>query len=224
MADGENDARAAGAAQLGEQNFKKGTAGDRRHGLGNAVEPRRQPRAESAGENDGFHAVIYAFAARWQRWPQLLRGKVPALHEQAEDVFESQVRLLDVHGDFGGHAQAVVAERRHFAACFSGQADGDDAHGRGTARGRAACWASCRRWKWRGRCHPAGRGLQSGGRRGARNHSRWQTAVRMEVFVVRATARMAGRSSTRRQTNSAARCCASAALPPLPATISLPAG
>jgi len=40
--------------------------------------------------------------------------------------------------------------------------------------------------------------------------------VRMEVSVVRASAASAGRSTAKRLTNSAARCCASAALPPLP--------
>ena len=46
-------------------------------------------------------------------------------------------------------------------------------------------------------------------------------AVRMEVSVVSATAGSAGRSIVRRETNSATRCCESAADPPLPATISL---
>ncbi len=55
VADGEQNARAAGAAQLGEQNFKKRAAGDGGHGLGQAVQARREPRAETAGENDGFH-------------------------------------------------------------------------------------------------------------------------------------------------------------------------
>src|SRR5579871_245086 len=46
-------------------------------------------------------------------------------------------------------------------------------------------------------------------------------AVRMEESVVRATARRAGRLAERRTTNSATRCWASAAEPPLPATRSL---
>ena len=55
MADGEENAGASRAAQLGEQDFKEGTAGDGRHGLGQAVQARGEPRAESAGKNDGFH-------------------------------------------------------------------------------------------------------------------------------------------------------------------------
>ena len=46
-------------------------------------------------------------------------------------------------------------------------------------------------------------------------------AVRMLVSVVRAMARRAGRSTVRRETNSATRCWASAAEPPLPQTMSL---
>src|SRR3984885_5650987 len=46
-------------------------------------------------------------------------------------------------------------------------------------------------------------------------------AVRMLESVVRAIARRAGRSIVRRETNSATRCCESAAEPPLPHTISL---
>ena len=46
-------------------------------------------------------------------------------------------------------------------------------------------------------------------------------AVRMEVSVVSAIARSAGRLTVRRTTNSATRCWASAAEPPLPATRSL---
>src|SRR6202011_1796436 len=46
-------------------------------------------------------------------------------------------------------------------------------------------------------------------------------AVRMEESVVRAMARRAGRLTVRRTTNSATRCWASAAEPPLPATRSL---
>src|ERR1700730_7699311 len=43
----------------------------------------------------------------------------------------------------------------------------------------------------------------------------------MLLSVVRAIARRAGRSTVRRETNSATRCCESAAEPPLPQTISL---
>ena len=49
-------------------------------------------------------------------------------------------------------------------------------------------------------------------------------AVRMLVSVVSAMARRAGRSTVRRDTNSATRCCESAAEPPLPQTMSLLAG
>lgn len=53
--------------------------------------------------------------------------EVSALDQRAEDVLESQVCLLDVHGDLRRHAQAMVAERRHLAAALSGEADGYDA-------------------------------------------------------------------------------------------------
>ena len=112
VANGEQNASAAGTSQLGEQDFKKGTAGNGRHGLGQAVKARRKPRAEPTGKNNGFHRDSAPGRGG-------LRGKVAALDEQGEDVLESQMRLLDVHGDLRGHAQAVVAERRHFAAGVS---------------------------------------------------------------------------------------------------------
>jgi hypothetical protein len=47
-------------------------------------------------------------------------------------------------------------------------------------------------------------------------------AVRIEVSVVSATAASPGRSRSKRPTNSAAKCCASAAEPPLPQISTLP--
>src|SRR5580658_8059142 len=45
------------------------------------------------------------------------------------------MRLLDVHGDLTGHAQAVIAERRHFAAALSGEPDGRDSHSTALLKG-----------------------------------------------------------------------------------------
>jgi hypothetical protein len=50
-----------------------------------------------------------------------------ALDEHAEDVFEGEVRLLDVHGDGRGDDNVVVAEGAHVAAVVAGEADGGDA-------------------------------------------------------------------------------------------------
>jgi len=50
-----------------------------------------------------------------------------ALDEHAEDVFEGEVRFLDVHGDGGGDDDVVIAEIAHLAATVAGEADGGEA-------------------------------------------------------------------------------------------------
>jgi hypothetical protein len=52
--------------------------------------------------------------------------EVEGLYEHAEDVFEGEVGLLDVHGDGGGDDDVVVAEVAHFSAAGAGEADGDE--------------------------------------------------------------------------------------------------
>ena len=49
-----------------------------------------------------------------------------AFYDHAEDVFEGEVGLLDVHGDVGGDDDVVVAEGEHLASGASGEADGGD--------------------------------------------------------------------------------------------------
>jgi hypothetical protein len=49
-----------------------------------------------------------------------------AFYNHAEDVFEGEVGLLDVHGDVGGNDNVVLAEGAHLAAVGSGEADGGD--------------------------------------------------------------------------------------------------
>ena len=49
-----------------------------------------------------------------------------ALDEHAEDVFEGEMRFLDVHGYGGGDDDVVIAEVVHFAAAVAGEADGDE--------------------------------------------------------------------------------------------------
>jgi hypothetical protein len=58
-----------------------------------------------------------------------------ALDEHAEDVFEGEVRLLDVHGDGRWNDDVVVAERSHVAAVVAGEADGGDADDLGLGDG-----------------------------------------------------------------------------------------
>ena len=53
--------------------------------------------------------------------------EVEALDEHAEDVFEGEVGLLDVHCDGGRDDDVVVAEVAHFAAAGAGEADGGNA-------------------------------------------------------------------------------------------------
>ena len=55
-------------------------------------------------------------------------AEVAALYDHAEDVFEGEVGLLDVHGDVGGDDDVVVAEGGHFPAAVAGEADGVDVH------------------------------------------------------------------------------------------------
>src|SRR5215469_14944120 len=49
-----------------------------------------------------------------------------ALDDHAEDVFEREVGLLDVHGDFGRNGDEVIAELAHSAAARACEADGGD--------------------------------------------------------------------------------------------------
>jgi hypothetical protein len=58
-----------------------------------------------------------------------------AFDEHAEDVFEGEVGLLDVHGDAGGDDDVVVAEGAHLAAAVPGEADGGDADEPGLSEG-----------------------------------------------------------------------------------------
>jgi len=58
-----------------------------------------------------------------------------ALDEHAEDVFEGEVRLLDVHGDGRGDDDVVVAEGAHVAAVVAGEGDGGDADDLGLSNG-----------------------------------------------------------------------------------------
>jgi hypothetical protein len=55
MANGEDGARAARVAKLIEQNLKKRAASHGGHGLGDTLKLCGQARAETAGENNGFH-------------------------------------------------------------------------------------------------------------------------------------------------------------------------
>jgi hypothetical protein len=55
--------------------------------------------------------------------------------EHAEDVFEGEVRLLDVHGNGGGDDDVVVTEGAHLAAIVTREADGGDVHFFGLVEG-----------------------------------------------------------------------------------------
>jgi hypothetical protein len=61
--------------------------------------------------------------------------EVETLDKQAEDVFEGEVGLLDVHGDGGWDGDEVVAEVAHSAAACSGEAYGGDLHFAGLFEG-----------------------------------------------------------------------------------------
>ncbi len=67
----------------------------------------------------------HPFVLGWARMAAFLLGEalglgakvwaeVAALYDHAEDVFEGEVALLDVHGDVGGDDDVVVAEVRPF--------------------------------------------------------------------------------------------------------------
>src|ERR1039458_595178 len=56
-------------------------------------------------------------------------SEVLALDQKAEDVLESEVRLLDVHGDARGDDDVNVGERLHDSSVMSQVAHRMDAHG-----------------------------------------------------------------------------------------------
>ena len=56
-----------------------------------------------------------------------LEAEVVAFDGHAEDVFEGEVALVDVHGG-GGWDDVVIAEIVHPAAAVAGEANGDDVH------------------------------------------------------------------------------------------------
>src|SRR5437764_8282801 len=53
-------------------------------------------------------------------------GEHFALDEAADDVADDDMAFLDLRRLAGGHAQAMIAERRHLAARVAGEADRDD--------------------------------------------------------------------------------------------------
>jgi hypothetical protein len=143
-----------------------------------------------------------------------------ALDEHAEDVFEGEVGLLDVHGDGGRDDDVVVAEVAHFAAAGAGEADGDEVLLSGLVEGVEDVGGVAGGGDGEEDVAGLAEGFDLAGEDlvvaevvGAGGG--------MEESVVRAMARRAGRVLVRRTTNSATRCWASAAEPPLPATRSL---
>jgi hypothetical protein len=53
--------------------------------------------------------------------------EVEALDQQAEDVLEGEMGLLNVHGDRGRNDDVVIADLAHLAAAVAGEPDGSDA-------------------------------------------------------------------------------------------------
>jgi hypothetical protein len=78
---------------------------------------------------------------KWRLFAENLRFFVEvvaegeALDEHAEDVFEGEMRLLNVHGDGRGDDDVVVAEGAHVAAVVADEADGGDADDFGLSDG-----------------------------------------------------------------------------------------
>ena len=58
----------------------------------------------------------------------LTRREVMTLDGQAEDVFEGEVALLDVHGDRRRDDDVVMAEIAHLATAVAGKANGGAVH------------------------------------------------------------------------------------------------
>ena len=148
-------------------------------------------------------------------------AEVEALDEHAEDVFEGEVGLLDVHGDGGGDDDVEVAEGGHLAAAVAGEADGGEALARGPGARALRMFFELPEVEMPRKTSPGWPRASIWRAKTVSKQKSLPMAVRMEVSVVRAMARRAGRSTVRRTTNSATRCWASAAEPPLPATRSL---
>lgn len=119
MAHGEDGAGASCVAKLIKQDFEEWAAGYRSHGLRNALELSSEARAKAACENDGFHDGRRLARLHCCDRGEELGSEVAALDEHAEDVFEGEVGLLDVHGYVRGHTDEVIAEWSHLAALSS---------------------------------------------------------------------------------------------------------
>jgi hypothetical protein len=124
MAHGKQRARATGALELIQKDFKKWPAGYGRHGFGNSIQLGREARSQAASQNNRFHGRLFPGRGGSAE----IGAEIMLLDDHAEDMFQSQVCLLYVHGHIGGNANAVVAQRRHAATCSSAEADGSNAH------------------------------------------------------------------------------------------------
>jgi hypothetical protein len=108
------------SASLRNDNAKKNGAGNSNAEIAGAVD-RKMAEVELLGEVLEFLVEVGA--------------EVAVFYEHAEDVFEGEVGLLDVHRDFGGDDDVVVAEVGHFASAVAGKADGGDVHLFGLMKG-----------------------------------------------------------------------------------------
>ena len=82
--------------------------------------------------NDGKNTVLFGENVGFGLDPGT---EVAALDEQAEDVLEGEVGLLDVHGGGGGDGDEVVGEGAHVTAVVAGEADGVDGVGAAVLKG-----------------------------------------------------------------------------------------
>ena len=62
-------------------------------------------------------------------------GEVEAFDGHAEDVFECEVALLDIHGGVGRDDDVVITEIAHLSAAVAAETDGDDVHLAGLVEG-----------------------------------------------------------------------------------------
>ena len=132
------------------------------------------------------------------------------------------MHFLHPRGARVGHVDVDVGERADRAAVAAGQRDRASGRARARRAGprprwRIGRWSRCRTPRRRG-C----RALRSAARTPGRTRSRWRSPSACSVSVVSAIAATGRRSRWNRPTSSAAMCCASAALPPLPNTSTLP--
>src|ERR1035438_621106 len=124
-----------------------GLAADLNHGLGAVLGLLAHACSLAAAQNDNFHQLAVLLDSEMRCTKQCLVNRIEpvslpsfrlvkeffsevlALDQKAEDVLESEMRLLDVHGDARGDDDVDVGERLHDSSVIAQVAHRMDAHG-----------------------------------------------------------------------------------------------